>query len=88
MQTQAFQKIYTKITKITKATCSLMASGISNEEMAYVDGRPAQVIKLAGDEVTLQIFQGTEGISTDAEVFFFGQSPNFKSIRSAFRKIF
>lgn len=78
MQTQAFQKIFTRITKITKATCSLKAEGIGNEEMAYVDSRPAQVIKIAGNEVTLQIFQGTEGISTDAEVIFLGKAPTLK----------
>ncbi len=75
MQTQAFQKIYTKITKITKATCSLNASNVGNEEMAFVDGRPAQVIKIFKDQVTLQIFQGTEGIATDAEVVFLGKPP-------------
>jgi len=78
MQTQAFQKIYTKITNITKATCSLNATGIGNEEMAFVDGRAAQVIKIAGDKVTLQIFEGTEGISTDAEVVFLGIPPTLK----------
>ena len=78
MQKEAFQKIYTKITKITKATCSLQAQGIGNEEMAYVDGRPAQVIKIYKDEVTLQIFQGTEGISTNAEVVFLGKPPTLK----------
>jgi len=78
MTTQAFQKIYTKITKITKATCSLNATGIGNEEMAFVNGRPAQVVKIIGDEVTLQIFQGTEGIGTDAEVIFTGKPPTLK----------
>lgn len=78
MQTQAFQKIYTKISKVTKATCSLKAKGIGNEEMAYVDGRAAQVIKIVNDEVTLQIFQGTEGIYTDAEVIFLGKAPTLK----------
>ena len=78
MNTEAFQKIYTKITKITKATCSLKAPGIGNDEMAYVNGRPAQVVKIAGDEVTLQIFQGTEGIGTDAEVVFTGKPPMLK----------
>lgn len=78
MQAQAFQKIYTRISKLTKATCSLKAQGIGNEEMAYVDNRPAQVIKIFGDEVTLQIFQGTEGISTDAEVIFLGKPPLLK----------
>lgn len=78
MQTQAFQKIYTKITKLTKATCSLIADGIGNEEMAFVDSRPAQVIKINGNEVTLQIFQGTEGVGTDAEVVFMGKPPSLK----------
>lgn len=78
MQKQAFQKIYTKITKLTKATCSLKASGVSNEELAYVDGRAAQVIKIYKDEVTLQIFKGTEGIGTDAEVIFTGKPPMLK----------
>ena len=80
MQTQAFQKIFTKISKVTKATCSLKAKGIGNEEMAYVDGRAAQVIKIVNDEVTLQIFQGTEGIYTDAEVIFLGKAPLYISV--------
>ena len=60
MATKAFQKIYTKITQITKATCSLKASGVGNEELASVDGKLAQVVKIVGDEVTLQVFSGTE----------------------------
>jgi V/A-type H+-transporting ATPase subunit B len=78
MLTQAFQKVYTKITKLTKATCTLKASGIGNEELAYVDGRPAQVVKIQGDEVTLQVFQGTEGIATNSEVVFTGKPPMLK----------
>ena len=30
MATKAFQKIYTKISQITKATCSLKASGVGH----------------------------------------------------------
>lgn len=78
MQTKAFQKIYTKLTQITKATCSLRAQGIGYEEMALVDGRPAQVVKISGDLVTLQIFPGTEGVGTDAEVVFIGRPPTLK----------
>ena len=59
MATKAFQKIYTKITQITKASCSLKASGVGNEELASVDGKLAQVVKIVGDEVTLQVFSGT-----------------------------
>lgn len=78
METKAFQKIYTKITQITKATCSLKASGVGYEEMAIVNGRLAQVVKILGDEVTLQIFSGTEGIPTNAEVVFLGRPPVIK----------
>jgi len=78
MQTKAFQKIYSKLTQITKATCTLQASDIGYEEMALVHGRLAQVVKIAGDRVTLQIFAGTEGVPTDAEVVFLGHPPLLK----------
>jgi V/A-type H+-transporting ATPase subunit B len=78
MATQAFQKIYTRLNQITKATCSITATGVGNEELATVAGRLAQVVKILGDSVTLQIFAGTEGIGTDAEVVFFGKPPTLK----------
>ena len=75
---KAFQKIYTQISRITKATCMLKASGIGYDELATVDGALAQVVKINGDEVTLQVFRGTEGIRTNAEVVFLGKSPTLK----------
>ncbi|MCD4790181.1 MAG: V-type ATP synthase subunit B [Bacteroidales bacterium] len=78
METKAFQKIYTKISKVTKATCSLHATDVGYEEMALVNGRLAQVVKILGDEVTLQIFSGTEGVPTNAEVVFLGKPPTLK----------
>ena len=48
MATKAFQKIYTKITQITKATCSLKATGVGYDELASVDGKLAQVVKIIG----------------------------------------
>ncbi len=78
METKAFQKIYTKITQITKATCSLNAEGVGYEELASVNGRLAQVVKIQGDNVTLQIFGGTEGVPSNAEVTFFGRPPVLK----------
>jgi V/A-type H+-transporting ATPase subunit B len=75
---RAFQKIYTKITQITKATCSVRATQVGYDEMAIVDGRLAQVIKIVGDEVSLQVFRGTEGIPTNAEVLFLGKAPTLK----------
>ena len=78
MNKKAFQKIYTQLEAITKATVSLKAKGVSNDELATVDGRLAQVVKTKGDTVTLQIFGGTEAIPTDAEVVFLGSAPTLK----------
>ncbi len=74
----AFQKVYTKISQVTKATCSLKASGVGFDELAYIHGRLAQVVKIWGDEITLQVFSGTEGIPTNAEVIFLGKAPTLK----------
>ena len=75
---KAFQKIYTKLEAITKATVSLHADGVSNDELATVEGRLAQVVKTRGDLVTLQVFAGTEGIPTNAEVGFHGAPPTLR----------
>lgn len=78
MEKKAFQRIYTKISQITKATCSLVATGVGNEELAIVHGRLAQVVKINGEQITLQVFSGTEGIPTNAEVVFLGEPPTLK----------
>ncbi|HAK00317.1 MAG TPA: V-type ATP synthase subunit B [Bacteroidales bacterium] len=75
---KAFQRVYTKLFQLTKATVSLYATGIGYEELAIVDGRLAQVVKIMGDMVTLQVFAGTEGIATNAEVIFTGKAPTLK----------
>ncbi len=75
MSSRAFQRIYTRLESITKATVTLRAKGVSNDELATVAGRLAQVAKIRRGAVTLQVFAGTEGIPTDAEVIFFGEPP-------------
>ena len=75
MATKAYQKVYTQLDAITKATVSLKAKGVSNDELATVHGRLAQVVKTKGDLVTLQVFAGTEGIPSNAEVAFLGHPP-------------
>lgn len=74
-ETRAFQKIYTRISAITKATCMLHAEGVGYDELALVHGKLAQVVKIFGNEITLQVFTGTEGIPTNAEVVFLGRPP-------------
>lgn len=78
MTTRAFQKVYTKIDNITKATVTVRAQGVGNDELATVGGKLAQVVRISGDDITLQVFQGTEGIATDAEVVFHGEPPVLK----------
>ena len=78
MANKAYQRVYTQLTAITKATVSLNAKGVANDELAVVHGKLAQVVKTKGDSVTLQVFSGTEGIPTNAEVAFLGAPPTLK----------
>ncbi|MDR0560846.1 MAG: V-type ATP synthase subunit B [Prevotellaceae bacterium] len=75
MEKKAFQKVYTQLQAITKATIAVKAQGIGNDELAIVGGRLAQVVRIIGDMVTLQVFSGTEGIATNTEVIFLGEPP-------------
>ena len=75
MSKKAFQRIYTQLTAITKATVTLEAEGVSNDELAIVNGRLAQVVKIKDKNITLQVFGGTEDIPTNAEVVFYGEPP-------------
>lgn len=69
-------KVYHQIENIAGSVVTLRAEGIKYRELAEVISRTgtslAQVIKLAGDEVTLQVFAGARGVATDAEVRFLG----------------
>jgi len=78
MATKAFQRTYTQLQAITKATVTLNAKGVSNDELATVNGKLAQVVKTKGDSVTLQVFSGTEGVPTNAEVSFHGAPPTLR----------
>ena len=78
MASKAYQKTYTRLDAITKATVTLSAADVANDELALVGGKLAQVVKTKGDSVTLQVFAGTEGIPTNAEVSFMGNPPTLK----------
>ena len=75
---KAFNRTYTHLQAITKATVSVNAAGIANDELVTVGGKLAQVVKTKGDTVTLQVFSGTEGVPTNAEVSFLGAPPTLK----------
>jgi V/A-type H+-transporting ATPase subunit B len=72
------QKTYDNIDSIGRAILSIKAKEVHNKELAeviYPDGKRtfAQVIALNGEEVTLQLFGGGFGVSTDCKVRFLGK---------------
>ncbi len=67
-------KLYHKVDNIAGNVITLRAPGIKYRELAEVTSRTgtslAQVIRLNGDEVSLQVFAGARGVATDARVRF------------------
>ncbi|MFC1545268.1 V-type ATP synthase subunit B [Gemmatimonadota bacterium] len=70
------RKVYNKILSVSGNVISVEAEGIAYEELAEITswrGKSlAQVIKLEGNMVYLQVFAGSRGISTDDEIRFLG----------------
>ena len=67
------QKIYTKIQSIVGNVVSVRATGVRNGDLALVGSSYANVIKLDNDLVYLQVFAGTQGVSTTDLVKFLGK---------------
>lgn len=78
MKSKAFRKVYTEVKRITKATCEVKAEGVRYGELAWVEGRPSQAIRVQGNMVTLQIFGGTDGLSSKSKVLFSNTPPSLK----------
>ena len=66
------QKIYTKIESIVGNVITVRAEGIKNNDLALVNNSYATVIKLDKDLVSLQVYAGAQGISTNDKVQFLG----------------
>ena len=71
-------KVYHKIDALSGSVATLRAEGVKYNEIAEVESRAgtslAQVIKLDGPNVTLQIFAGARGVDTAAKVRFLGET--------------
>lgn len=72
------QKTYDNIDSIGRTIITIKAEGVHNKELAeviYPNGSKslAQVIALNGEQVTLQLFGGGFGVSTDCKVRFLGK---------------
>ena len=68
---------YTRATAIVGDILKIQATDVGLGDMAIIDipdGEPslAQVIQLRGNEVSLQVFGGGKGLSTQATVRFLG----------------
>ncbi|MCQ2352297.1 MAG: V-type ATP synthase subunit B [Victivallaceae bacterium] len=71
------RKVYHKIIRIAGNVITVEADGVAYNELAEVSGLRgvslAQVIRLDGRKVSLQVFAGSRGIGTDDEVRFLGR---------------
>jgi V/A-type H+-transporting ATPase subunit B len=70
------RKVYSKIDSIVGNVITVKADGIRYKDLAVVESRYgaslAETIRLKGDQVSLQVFNGGRGISTGDEVRFLG----------------
>ena len=71
-------KVYHKIDALSGSVATLRAEGVKYNEIAEIESRAgtslAQVIKLDGPNVTIQIFAGARGVDTSARVRFLGET--------------
>ena len=71
------RKVYHKISHIAGNVITVEAEGVAYNELAEVESSRgtslAQVIRLAGNKVSLQVFAGSRGISTQDQVRFLGR---------------
>ena len=71
-------KVYHRVENIAGSVINIRAEDVKYRELASVTSRAgtslAQVIRLNGDEVSLQVFAGARGVATDAKVHFLGHA--------------
>ncbi len=65
-------KVYTKIESIVGNVITVRAEGVKYNDLAMVGKSFANVIKLDGDLVSLQVFAGAQGVKTNDPVKFLG----------------
>ncbi|MBT3279328.1 MAG: V-type ATP synthase subunit B [Phycisphaerales bacterium] len=72
------RKYYDEITRIAGNVVTVKATNVGYDELAIIDTTRgpslAQVIRLEADEVSLQVFAGTQGVSTGDKIRFLGQA--------------
>ncbi len=85
-------KVYQGIDRIAGNVITVRATGVGYRELAQVSSRHgsslAQVIRLQGGNVDLQVFAGGRGIATDAEIRFLGRTMQVPFSRSLLGRVF
>lgn len=86
------RKFYNRIDRLAGNVATLKASGVAYEELAEIEGKWgksfAQVIRVSGEDVTLQVFSGTRGVSTGDRVSFLGSSMRISFTDNLFGRVF
>jgi V/A-type H+-transporting ATPase subunit B len=86
------RKIYHRIIQISGNVITIEAENVANGELAEVRSARgvslAQVIRLNQNRVSLQVFAGSRGISTDSEVRFLGHPMRLSGSEALLGRIF
>lgn len=86
------RKIYHRIIQISGNVITLEAENVQNGELAEVRSGArsslAQVIRLDGARVSLQVFSGARGVSTDSEVRFLGRQMQVSATNDLLGRVF
>jgi V/A-type H+-transporting ATPase subunit B len=85
-------KSYHRIERIAGNVITVQAGGVSYRELAQVDSAQgqslAQVIRIEGGRVDLQVFAGSRGIATNAQVQFLGHPMQIPFSESLLGRVF
>ena len=86
------RKYYDEITRVAGNVVNVTAAGIGYDELAVITTSRgtslAQVIRLEGDQVSLQIFAGTQGVSTGDRIRFLGRPMQVPFSDDLFGRVF
>lgn len=86
------RKVYNKVLQITGSVIAVQASGISYGELALISSPSgsslAEVIKIDGDFVHLQVSAGNRGVSTGDEIRFLGHFLKVSASENLLGRIF
>ena len=86
------RKVYHKIIKISGNVITVEAEGAAYNELAEVTSARgvslAQVIRLDGNQVSLQVFAGARGISTGDQIRFLGREMTVSGSEALLGRVF